>query len=116
MTSPGWIQEYAGVEKTQPDTSMYFDAYMYGSLEPSPPPLTFDGHAEGLSSSNATVLNANHDIIHGAPFNAGNQSSSAHTISIAVRLFVEEDVVTGNNEPVMSIVEMCLIVLGRLYR
>lgn len=103
------------VERTPRDTSRDCDAYIYGSVVPSPAPLTYDGHERGPSSLNAVVANIKQEISHRSPSNASNQSSSARTDEAVVRRFIEEAGVMCSNEPVMSIVEMGVFIPGRLF-
>lgn len=89
---------------------------MYGSVAQYHRKITYDGHELGPSSSIDIAIDTKHEISHGGPSNTGKQPSGVRTDEAMVRCVLEEAGVVGNNEPVMSIVEMRAFVRGRLKR
>lgn len=65
------------MERTPRETSRYYDDCMYGRVAPSLPPIKYDGHALGPSSSNAIAINTDDETSLGVPSNTGNKTFGA---------------------------------------
>lgn len=98
------------------DGNRDYGAYIYGSVVPCPPPISYVGHAPGRLSSNDIDIDTNHEISHVVPTNNGNQEFGVRTDEFVERSFLEEAGVVSINEPGIYRAKIGAFVRGSLNR